>query len=859
MVHALYGELPEGTKVILLAPLVRQQPGDHGTLLEGLRRDGYTRVEIDGEGVKLEDEIALVATEPHDIDLVIDRLVLKEGARSRLAEGLELAARLGEGVVKVRELGGRAALRPAGEQVAVGAASVGEQVAAEPARTSLHTFSERLGCPDCHMTLPQLTPALFSFNSPQGACPRCAGLGALLEFDPARVVPDPSLSLREGAIAPWAERNAGSHQRKLAALGEAVGFSLDLPWRELNEAHRAMLLYGSGGQTSSFEVERGGKARQNEKAFEGALPNLERRLAELTRKQREGDDDEGVFEELVDALERYMAKRSCPACHGARLRPEALSVHIAGRSIADVSRLSVSEALSFARELDVDGPRAEVAAKLRREIEGRLGFLEGVGVGYLGLERASSTLSGGEAQRVRLATQIGTALMGVLYILDEPSIGLHPRDTARLIETLQRLRDRGNTVLVVEHDEATIRAADHVVDLGPGAGVAGGRVVAQGTVAEIEASDESVTGQFLSGRRRIEVPRKRRRKSRRALRLRGVTTHNLRGVDVDIPLGRLVCVTGVSGSGKSSLIIDTLLPALRRELSKGSVSRRGEGRYERLEGGQWLEKVIAVDQSPIGRTSRSNPATYTGVLPLVRELFAGLPDARLRGWKAGRFSFNIKGGRCEACKGEGRIRIAMHFLPDVFVSCELCGGKRFNDETLRVRYRGLSIADVLELSVSDAREFLQNVPRVREKLDTLLSVGLGYLELGQPANTLSGGEAQRIKLARELSRRAPERTLYVLDEPTTGLHSVDIDLLLGVLMRLVEGGASVVVIEHDLDVIKSADWVIDLGPEGGDGGGEIVGQGTPEQLAKKGKGSHTGRFLRDLLDAYEGKTRAQSQ
>ena len=814
--------LPARSRLGVLAPLVRGRKGAFADLFEQLRRDGYTRVRVDGEERELGDELVLDKQKKHEIDVYIDRLVVKDEARSRLAESLELALQLGDGLVRVLRLPERGA---------------------KDAEVEALLFSEQLACHPCGVDFPELTPRLFSFNNPQGACPACSGLGVLLEFDHELIVPDPRLSLREGAIAPWEQRNAAFHQQLLERVAAHYEFSLVTPFQELPARVREVLMQGSGEEEIDFFIDRGGREQRYRKAFEGVVPNLQRRLAELQRKRRESAGQDDTFDDVIDELERYLRRTPCPSCGGTRLRAEALAVKVGGRNVAEISALPVTQALSYARGLQLTGNRAEVARKLLAEIGGRLAFLEGVGVGYLSLDRAVSTLSGGEAQRVRLATQIGASLVGVLYILDEPSIGLHQRDNARLIATLQRLRDLGNTVLVVEHDEETMRAADHLVDLGPGAGVEGGRVVAQGTLEQILSHRESITGHYLSGRRRVEIPRERRGPSQKHLVLRGARTHNLRSVDLSLPLGRLVCVTGVSGSGKSSLVVDTLLPALRRQLH-GAVAG---GAYDALEGVQYLEKVIAIDQSPIGRTPRSNPATYTGVHQLVRDLFAGLPEARMRGWKPGRFSFNVKGGRCEACKGDGKIRIEMHFLADMYVTCEVCGGRRYSEETLRVRYRGRDIAEVLALSIDEALDFLKNVPRVREKLDTLVSVGLGYLTLGQPANTLSGGEAQRIKLARELSRRAPESTLYVLDEPTTGLHFKDVELLLAVLQRLVDGGASVLVIEHDLDVIKCADHVIDLGPEGGDAGGQIIATGTPEEVAAT-ESSYTGRYLAPVLE-----------
>ncbi|MBK6848113.1 MAG: excinuclease ABC subunit UvrA [Proteobacteria bacterium] len=801
--------LPEGTRLSVLAPLAVGRKGNCRSLLDQLRRDGFTRARIDGEVCDLGEPIELSGQQRHAIEVFVDRLVVKAGARSRLAESLELAFKLADGVVKV---------------------ATPDQGGAEGQELS---FSERFACADCGVTYPELTPRLFSFNSPQGACARCAGLGVLLEFEEALLVPDPTLSLREGAIEPWEQRNAGHYQAQLERLAEQRGFSLVVPYEQLGEEARRLLMHGAG--------EPGGGGR----GFEGVIPNLQRRMAEQQRRWSEGAQaaDVEALDDALEELQRYMRSNVCPDCEGARLCREARHVFVAGRPITELTALNVDTALQLFRTLRLEGSAAQVAHKLLQEVVARLSFLSGVGVGYLTLDRAAGTLSGGEGQRVRLATQIGGALVGVVYVLDEPSIGLHQRDNARLLETLLRLRDLGNTVLVVEHDEQIIRAADWVVDLGPAAGVHGGEVVGCGTVEQLMAAPRSVTGQFLAGQRAIAVPRRRRRCGRHHLLLWGVNHNNLRELDVAIPLEVFVCVTGVSGSGKSSLVVDTLLPALRNALHH---AKDRPGAHRALEGLRWLDKVIAIDQAPIGRTPRSNAASYTGLLALIRELFAALPEARLRGYRAGRFSFNVKGGRCEACRGDGVTRIAMHFLPDVRVVCELCGGARYNEETLRVRYKGKHIAEVLQMTVEEALTFFANVPRLREKLSTLAKVGLGYLQLGQAASTMSGGEAQRVKLARELSRRATGRTFYILDEPTTGLHFADIEVLLGALAQLVEDGNSVLVIEHNLDVIKYADWVIDLGPEGGDAGGQLVAAGTPEQLAQHER-SHTGHYLRAVL------------
>ena len=819
-------QLGERTRLSILAPIVRAKKGQFLAELERLRRDGFARVNIDGTVHDLHETIELDKRKRHDIDVYIDRLVIKEGVRSRLAESMELGLKLGDGLVKV------AVVDPPPDGIDL-------------------VFSERFACRTCEISFPRLEPNLFSFNNPNGACPRCDGLGSLMEFDETLVVPDPGRSLREGAIEAWDNRSSNYHVQLIDALAQHYGFDPFVPYRELPQAVRRMLMHGSGEETIVFQIGRPGHTQTVRRPFEGVLALLERRLQDQQRRRRE-ERNAGVqaFDTMAEEFQRYMRRSPCPECQGARLRREALAVRVADRTIVEACALPIEDALAFFDDVKLTGNTEAVGGPLLAQIVGRLRFLVGVGLTYLTLDRAAGTLSGGEGQRVRLATQIGASLVGVLYILDEPSIGLHPRDNERLLKTLQRLRDLGNTVIVVEHDAETIRAADHVIDLGPGAGSDGGCVVAQGSVCEIEADAASLTGQFLSGRRSISVPTN-RRKAQARIALQGVHHHNLSGVNLELPLGALVCVTGVSGSGKSSLVIDTLIPALRSSSSAGrrsGTSLRGTpaGAYTKLEGAGRVEKVVAVDQSPIGRTPRSNPATYAGLFSPIRELFAGLPESRVRGYKAGRFSFNVKGGRCEICRGEGLIRIEMHFLADVHVPCETCRGSRYNAETLRIRYRGLSIADVLALRVEQACEFFANVPRVRDKLQTLVDVGLGYLTLGQSATTLSGGEAQRLKLSRELSRRSTGHTFYVLDEPTTGLHFADIEVLVAVLNRLVDAGNTVVVIEHNLDVIKSADHVVDLGPEGGSGGGEIVAEGSPEQIAQCVH-SYTGFFLAKVL------------
>ena len=823
MVDRMLATLPQGARFAVLAPVVRGEVGGHAELLDRLRREGYVRVELDGETRDLSDPgLALDPAAPHDVEVYVDRLLARDGVRSRLADSVELGLGLADGVIKIAPVEGEALW-----------------------------YTERLVCLACGGSLPEVTPRSFSFNSPHGACPRCAGLGVLVEFDEGRVVPDPTLSLREGAIAPWDQRTAPYHQELLEALARKYGFDLYAPFGELPRHVQRLVLYGSGDDVISFTFKQGRKERTVKRPFEGVMANLTQRMDQAQRRRNNpGKDASGKgMGDLFESFKRYMARRPCPGCGGARLRPESLSVLLGGQNIHQVSRLTVSQALTFfEQELHLEPAQQEVGARLLHEIRGRLRFLDTVGVAYLTLDRPAATLSGGEGQRVRLATQIGAALTGVLYILDEPSMGLHKRDQDRLLDALRRLRDLGNTVLVVEHDEDTIRAADFVVDMGPGAGRQGGQLVVAGTPEEVAACPESLTGQYLAGVLKVELPATRRRPGPRgALQLLGAGHNNLQGVDLELPLGLLTVVTGVSGSGKSSLVVDTLLPALRTALH-GAADEAGEHRA--LNGAHRLDKVVAMDQSPIGRSGRSNPATYTGIFSRIRELFAGLPDSRLRGYKAGRYSFNVKGGRCEACQGEGAVRVEMHFLPDVFVTCDVCGGSRYNRETLQVRYKGLTIAQVLELTVSEAEDFLGAVPAVAQRLSVLREVGLGYLSLGQPASTLSGGEAQRLKLSRELARKGTGRTLYILDEPTTGLHLADIQLLLDLLNRLVEQGNTVLIIEHHLDVIKTADHVIDLGPEGGGEGGLIVAQGTPEEVAAV-EASFTGKHLRRVIGSVQ--------
>ena len=806
---------PEGTRFSVLAPVVRDKKGDHAAELLRLRQEGYVRANVDGELCELSDPPKLDKTAKHTIEVFIDRLVRKAGIEQRLAESIELAAKLGDGLVKLSPLEGEDLL-----------------------------FSQRFTCPDCGVGLPELGPGLFSFNNPAGACPACDGIGATMHFDPDLVILDPELCLREGAIDPWERRNSAFFQQVLDAVAAAFAIDLYKPWHKLPAEHRQLVLEGSAGKEIAFTFEKNGRKHTFKKEFEGVLANLQRRFDEYQRRRREqGRNTDEDFEAVYDEFHRYMSHSPCAECGGARLRKEARAVRVGGKSIVEVCALTVGQAHDFIRTLPLARRDWQVCHRIIREVTARLSFLVSVGVDYLSLDRPAATLSGGEGQRIRLATQIGSGLQGVLYILDEPSIGLHQRDNARLLETLVKLRDLGNTVLVVEHDEETIRAADHVLDMGPRAGELGGRVVAAGTPAQIEKDPQSLTGAYLSGAKAIEIPKHRRPANQRSLVLRGARTHNLRNLNLSFPLGVLTCVTGVSGSGKSSLVVDTLLPILKHRLHG---ARLPDADFDGIDGLPHIDKVIDIDQAPIGRTPRSNPATFTGVFTHIRDLFAGLPESKARGYKAGRYSFNVKGGRCEACQGDGILRIEMHFLPDVYVECEACGGRRYSRETLEVKYRQASIADVLDMTVSQACGFLQNIPKLQQKLETLREVGLHYIKLGQAATTLSGGEAQRIKLSKELVKRATGRTVYIFDEPTTGLHFADIDQLLRVLARLVDAGNTVIVIEHNLDVIKTADHVIDLGPEGGPGGGQVVAQGTPEDVAKVAA-SHTGHFLRKLL------------
>ncbi len=800
-------ELHEGTRFQVLAPVVRGRKGEYGQLLADLARKGFPRARIDGEVRELSEPIRLAKTYKHTIEVVVDRLVAKPDIRRRVADSIETALELAEGIATI----------------AVQTHDGGED---------LQTFSQALACTFDGTSFEELAPRNFSFNSPYGACTTCDGLGTRLEVDPELVVPDPDLSVHEGALAPWASATLEYWNRVLDAVGEAHGIDLDTPWKRLPKAHRDILMYGSDQQIYVRYKNRYGRQRSYHTTFEGVVINVERR-----HQETESDTQR-------DRLEQFMREIPCRACKGLRLRPESLAVTVSGLNISELTALSIRKSLAFVDGIDLSEREFMIAERLLKEIRERLRFLVDVGLDYLTLGRAAGTLAGGEAQRIRLATQIGSGLVGVLYILDEPSIGLHQRDNKRLIDTLIRLRDLGNTLIVVEHDEATIIEADHIVDIGPLAGERGGEIVYSGDLKGLLEEERSITGAFLAGRRRIPTPLTRRRPTRRKLKLQGVNEHNLTDVTVEIPLGLMVCVTGVSGSGKSTLVQDVLLRALMQKVYRSRVL---PGKHKKLVGWEQIDKVIDIDQSPIGRTPRSNPATYTGVFDHIRKLFAQVPEARLRGFQPGRFSFNVRGGRCENCAGDGQIKIEMHFLPDVYVTCEVCKGKRYNRETLEVKYKGRTIADVLDMSVDEALEFFHAIPPIKRHMQTLSEVGLGYIKLGQPAPTLSGGEAQRIKLSSELHKRATGNTLYVLDEPTTGLHFEDIRKLLGVLQRLVDTGNTVLVIEHNLDVIKTSDWLIDLGPEGGDGGGRVVAVGPPEAIVAE-PASHTGRFLAEVLD-----------
>lgn len=796
--------LPERTKLLIMAQAVRGKKGEHKKLLEHIRKEGYTRLRIDGEIRDAGEEIQLEKNKKHTIEVVIDRLIIRPEIRPRMAESMEVALKMGQGVAYVQIVDG-------------------EQL----------MFSQNFACEDCGISLPEITPRMFSFNSPFGACPVCSGLGSQMEMDLELVLPDKAKSLAEGAIAPMSTNVKGYYMRQMDALVQKYGCTLDTPWQEMPAKLQQKLLYGTGEEILEFGYENMfGQYKIHRIPFEGVM-NI------LNRRYRESESDT-----MREEYENYMSVNLCPECHGARLKPEVLAVTIGGKNIQQVTDMPVAQCQEFFQQVEFSDRERTIGQQVLKEINARLGFLAKVGLEYLTLSRAAGTLSGGEAQRIRLATQIGSGLVGVLYILDEPSIGLHQRDNNKLLEALKNLRNMGNTLLVVEHDEDTMRVADHIVDIGPGAGSQGGYVVAQGTAEEIMAVPESVTGQYLSHKKIIPVPEKRRQGNGNFLEILGAEENNLKNVHLKLPLGVFTVITGVSGSGKSTLINEILYKAVASKLYR--IKGR-PGKFKKLLGMENVDKVIDIDQSPIGRTPRSNPATYTGVFDLIRTLFSQCSEAKMRGYKPGRFSFNIKGGRCETCKGDGIIKIEMHFLSDVYVPCEVCGGARYNQETLEVKYKGKSIADVLDMTIEEAVEFFKNVPRIANKLQVLQDVGLGYVKLGQSATTLSGGEAQRVKLATELSRRSTGKTLYILDEPTTGLHTADIHKLLEILQRLVDGGDSVVVIEHNLDVIKSADYIVDLGPEGGDKGGTIVAQGTPEEIVKV-KASYTGKFLKPMLE-----------
>ncbi|ERJ95428.1 excinuclease ABC, A subunit [Selenomonas sp. oral taxon 892 str. F0426] len=804
MVDAILTQ-PEGTKLLIMAQLVRGKKGEHRKILDQIRRDGYVRVRIDGELRDLGEEIALEKQKKHTIEIVVDRLVVRAGMESRLTDSLETALRAGGGVVYVQVVDGE-----------------------------LLMFSENFACVDCGISLPEIAPRMFSFNSPFGACPVCTGLGSHKEFDEELVVPDPTLSVADGVFAPLSKNPNSYGMRAITALLRAHDYDEHTQWNRMDKKTQKMLLYGSEEYVSFQYTNMFGEEKEYNVPYEGVMPALARRY-------RETDS-----EEMRESYEDYMTETPCTACHGARLKPETLAVTIGGKSIAELTALTIREADVFLAEAEKDfSPReAKIAVEILKEIHARLNFLLDVGLDYLTLSRAAGTLSGGEAQRIRLATQIGSGLMGVLYILDEPSIGLHQRDNNRLLATLRHLRDLGNTLIVVEHDEDTMHAADHIIDIGPGAGEHGGEVVAEGTAAEIMKNPASITGQYLARRKFIPVPAERRKGNGNVLEIVGAAENNLKEINVKFPLGTLTLVTGVSGSGKSTLVNEILYRGVASRLYR---AKGKPGKHKKIKGLEHIDKVINIDQQPIGRTPRSNPATYTGVFDAIRDLFSQVSESRMRGYKAGRFSFNVKGGRCEACRGDGILKIEMQFLPDVYVPCEVCKGARYNRETLEVHYKGKTIAEVLDMTIDEAVDFFQNVPRIARKLEIIRDVGLGYIRLGQPATTLSGGEAQRVKLATELSKRSTGKTLYILDEPTTGLHAADIHKLLVILQRLVDGGDTVVVIEHNLDVIKAADYVIDLGPEGGIRGGTIVAKGTPEQIVEAAE-SYTGKFLKPLLE-----------
>lgn len=796
-------EQPERTKMLIMAQVVRGKKGEHKKILEHIRREGYVRVRIDGEVHDISEDIQLEKNKKHTIDVVIDRLVVREGIEGRLADSLETALKLGNGVVYIQIVAGE-----------------------------LLMFSENFACVDCGISLPEITPRMFSFNNPYGACPVCMGLGSHREFDEHLVIPNKALSLGEGVFAPLSKNRNAYSMCVMDAVLKEYGYTLDTPWQDIDKSTQKLLLHGAGSEKFRFHyTNMFGEYKEYNVAFEGVLPMLKRRYQETES------------EEMRESYADYMTEIPCPACHGARLKPETLAITVGGLNIAELAAMTIREADEFLEKIELTPREFKIANQILKEIHARLNFLLNVGLDYLTLSRSAGTLSGGEAQRIRLATQIGSGLQGVLYVLDEPSIGLHQRDNNRLLATLKKLRDLGNTLIVVEHDEDTMYAADNIIDIGPGAGANGGRVVAQGTAKEIMQVPESITGQYLSRRKYIPVPAKRRPGNGKFIEIVGAKENNLKNIDVRFPLGTLTLVTGVSGSGKSTLVNEILYKGIASKLYR---VKGKPGKHKAIKGLANIDKIIDIDQQPIGRTPRSNPATYTGVFDAIRELFSQTAEAKMRGYKAGRFSFNVKGGRCEACKGDGILKIEMHFLPDVYVPCEVCKGARYNRETLEVRYKGKNISEILDMTINEAVDFFQNVPRIVRKLQVIKDVGLGYIKLGQPATTLSGGEAQRVKLATELAKRSTGKTLYILDEPTTGLHTADIHKLLGILQRLVDGGDTVVVIEHNLDVIKTADYIIDLGPEGGDKGGTIVASGRPEDIVKA-KASYTGQFLKPLL------------
>ncbi|MBQ3552413.1 MAG: excinuclease ABC subunit UvrA [Clostridia bacterium] len=794
-----------GSRIQIIAPVIRSKKGEHVKLLEQIKKDGYVRVKVDGTVYDINEVPPLLKNIKHTIEVVVDRLIIREGIQSRLSESLETAFSFTDGIAKVEIIGDKEI-----------------------------TFSQKYACPECGVSLDELTPRMFSFNNPYGACPECTGIGVLMRMDPAIIICDDTLSINEGAINVTGWRSASSDgiaHVYLNALAEKYGFSLDTPWRELSDKVKDIVLYGTRGEKLDIKYTRDFGSSEFQASFSGIIPILERRYKETTSESMKAE------------YESYMSTTPCPLCEGKRLNRISRAVTVGGKSISEVSDMTVTQALSYINSLALNESESLIAAQIIKEISARLGFLINVGLEYLTLSRAAYTLSGGEAQRIRLATQIGSGLVGVLYILDEPSIGLHQRDNAKLIAALERMRDIGNTLIVVEHDEDTMRSADYIVDIGPGAGEHGGEIVAAGTPLEIEACERSITGQYLSGKKRIEIPEERRLISDKFVTVTGAMANNLKNIDVSIPLGVFTCVTGVSGSGKSSLVNEVIKKTMLHKLNRAKVK---PGAYDTISGLEYLDKIIDIDQSPIGRTPRSNPATYTGLFDLIRELFAMTPEAKLRGYTNSRFSFNVKGGRCESCRGDGIIKIEMHFLPDVYVPCEVCKGKRYNRETLEVRYKGKSIADVLDMRVEEALHFFENQPKLVRKLQTLFDVGLGYIKLGQSSTTLSGGEAQRVKLATELSRRDTGKTFYVLDEPTTGLHTADVQCLLDIINRLCNNGSTVLVIEHNLDVIKTADYIIDLGPEGGDGGGMVIAKGRPEEVALCEE-SYTGQYLRKIL------------